>query len=110
MRAGLLRHRVTVQSASASADAFGQLAPAWADVGTYWANVQPLSGREAERARQVRADATHVVDMRIPTAITVEHRLRFDGRTLNIVEVRNVDERDRQYRVTAAEALTGSKP
>lgn len=110
MRAGRLRHRVTVQSASTSTDSFGQTQPTWGSVGTYWANVRPLMGKEAERARQVRADATHVVEMRIPVSITPEMRLSYDSRTLNIVEVVNIDERDREYRLTCVEILSGSRP
>lgn len=110
MRAGRLRHRVTVQSASSSTDSFGQPQPSWASVGTYWANVVPLMGKEAERARQIRADVTHTVQMRIPTAITPEMRLSYDSRTLNIVEVVNIDERNREYRLTCVEIASGSRP
>lgn len=111
MRAGPLRHRVTVQSSSSAADGFGQPQPTWGSVGEYWANVEPLVGREAERARQVRADATHRVTMRIPVTITTAHRLVFEStRTLNVAQVLNVGERDREQRLVCVEILSGGQP
>ena len=46
MRAGDYRHRVEVQSKSATVDAVGQEIPSWATVGTYWAKVEHATGRE----------------------------------------------------------------
>lgn len=110
MRIGRLTHRVTLQSSSGSADSFGQPSPVWSSVGTYWAQVSPLSGREAERARQVRADTTHTVTMRDVYAITPEMRLLYGSRVLNVVEVRNIDEADKELRLTCSEVLSGSAP
>lgn len=103
VRAGRLRHRVTLQSRSLTNDSFNQPIESWSDVGTYWAAVEPLTGREAERARQIKADASHRVVMRRVAAISPEQRLRFEGRTLDIVEVLDLDERGRTLHLTCSE-------
>lgn len=107
---GRLRHRVTVQSRSLVDDSFGQPQPTWTAVGTYWAEVKPLRGREAEQARQVRAETTHKVTLRVPTTITPEHRLLFEStRVLNILEVIDVGERDHMLELLCVEELTGGE-
>jgi SPP1 family predicted phage head-tail adaptor len=108
MRAGQLRHRVTLESPVASLDAYRQESRSWATVGTYWAFVRSPEGREAVIARQLRADVTHVVTMRYlgSTTLNAECRLVFRGRTLNILSVLNVDERRRTYELHCQEVTT----
>ena len=61
-----------------------------------WAKVSPLSGRELERAREVVANATHEVKTRYRDGINSQKRLRHDNRILNIENVRDMDERNRE--------------
>lgn len=46
MRAGRLRHRVTIQRKGEGKDELGQPVEGWEDVATVWAEVTGLSGRE----------------------------------------------------------------
>lgn len=97
IHAGELRHRVTYQEASEASDSFGQLQPTWSDQWTAWARVRPLAGREAQVARQLRADATHAIDLRGERIIKPTGRFTWVDplgvtRTLNISEPpRDVD-------------------
>lgn len=47
MRAGQLRHRVTIQRDAAAKNAFGESKPEWVDVlNGIWANVADVTGRD----------------------------------------------------------------
>jgi SPP1 family predicted phage head-tail adaptor len=50
MRAGQLRHLLTLQELTAGQDAIGQPVQAWADVAEDWADVRFLRGIEAVKA------------------------------------------------------------
>ena len=102
---GDLRHRVTYQEPVETLDAYRQPVVTWQAVGTYWAEVRPLAGRELEVARQLRADVTHAVAMRRVGAIGPKGRLLFRGRTLNIVSVLDVGERRRELKLVCAEVI-----
>jgi SPP1 family predicted phage head-tail adaptor len=99
MRAGMLRHRVTVvRRIEGAKDAVGTPTYAWTDMEIdVPAHVRPLSGSELLAAQQVNASTTHEVRMRYGSDITARDRLTFDGRTLEIdAPPINVDERNRE--------------
>ena len=75
----------------------------WATEMLLWASIQPLAGRELERARTVVANATHKVTTRYRDGITPRKRIRHDNRTLNIEAVLDVDERNRELVLTCVE-------
>ena len=51
--AGQLNHRIRIQQPTTVKDALGAPTQVWADVATVWADIQPLSGREARIADRV---------------------------------------------------------
>lgn len=72
MRAGELRHRVTVWKALEVDDTHGGFQPG-GDVALYArlpARVDPLSGRELERAQQIEPRTTHRIVLRYRPDIT----------------------------------------
>lgn len=76
MRAGRMRHRVTIQAPGlAPASEYGDQATTWADVATVWAEVKPLSGRELFAAQAVQGEATVKVTMRYRADLTTAMRL-----------------------------------
>lgn len=93
MQAGKLRHRVVIQSVSEALDSYGQPALTWSTVTTVWGSVEPLTGNEAWKAKQINADVTHRVVIRHYDGLTPKHRLQHDSRTLEILSVRNFEER-----------------
>lgn len=105
---GTLRHVVTLEEKSSALDSWSEDAGTWSTVATLRAFVEPLAGREAEAARQIRADLTHRVVVRsIPgRKITPADRLKFEGRTLEIVEARDVAERGREVVLLCTEKVT----
>lgn len=68
--------------------------------------IENLSGREIEQARQMYAVATHRVRMRFnhQVPITTKHILLFGNQKLNVGYVNNVENRDREVILLCAEA------
>lgn len=65
LAAGSLRHRVTVQTLSETSDGHDGVVQAWATARSrVAAHVEPLQGRDLERAHQVDARASHRVTLR----------------------------------------------
>ena len=64
-----------------------------------------LVGREAEVARQVRADLTHAVTFRARTVVGPGDRLTYLGRIFNVESSLNVDERNRQLNLLCREVV-----
>ena len=87
MRAGSLRHRVTLQRQEL---VFGELgAPlhnkVWKDVATVWASVEAVSGREFFASQQVQSEVTHKVTIRFLPGVTADMRIVHGGRVFGIV-------------------------
>lgn len=104
MRAGTLRHRITIQSATEAADAAGQLIRTW----SAWLEHEPAevletAGAETVRGLQVSANATHLVRIRYRADVTETKRIVWGTRTLGIVNVRDVDGRRRELWISCEE-------
>ena len=110
MRAGVLRHQITLQQRDTIRDSMGGQATRWTDVCTTRAGIAQLSGRELEAARAIHSEVTHSITLRYrpefsnPTKAAAL-RLLFKGRVLNIVSVHNVDERGRELNLVCSEGL-----
>lgn len=96
MRAGQLRHRVTIQAQTTTQDEYGQPVQTWSDVATVWASVEDLSGREFFAAQQIAAEVTTRVTIRYRAGIEPDMRVIAGGRTLDIRSVQDPDGRRRQ--------------
>lgn len=55
--AGLMTHRVTLQSPGTGGDGLDTALETWTDVATVWAQVQPLRGKEYTEARSLGSEA-----------------------------------------------------
>ena len=110
MNAGELRTRVQVQQATETTAAEGQIDRTWETIGSRWARVRPVSGREFWQAQMVQSDITHVVRMRYDPGITRRNRLLLgqyeSGRKLNIAAVFNLDERRKEIELPCVEDTT----
>lgn len=69
----------------------------WVDVGTYWAAVEPVSGKERFASGQRIHEQDVRVVMRYIGVIDTTNRISFDGKLYDIKAVINKDERDREY-------------
>ena len=82
--------------AGGSPDDYGQPTGSWGEVTNpdVWAEVKPVSGRIAEYARQLYAEATHRVMIDYRSDVTRHGRVKLGSRYLYIGHIRNLDEAD----------------
>jgi SPP1 family predicted phage head-tail adaptor len=104
MRAGLLRHRLEVQSRAGSQDTYGQTLPEWTTTATVWGQVEPLLGRERFTAQQVQAEVTHKITLRARD-VSPSNRIKFGERHFGIIEVLNPSERSISLTLMAKEEV-----
>lgn len=105
IHAGQLRERVTFQAPSIGQNERGEDESTWATVAIRSAEVKPLNGREAERAKQISPEATWMIRTRYSASIAPEQRATFDGHTLDIQAVIDVDYRHRELLIYATEQI-----
>lgn len=84
-----------MERAVAAASPYGQggKKPTWTSVGEFWAFVRPLRAGEVVRAAQPGMETAYVVSMRYNADVTPDCRLLWEGKTLHIVGVTDVDGR-----------------
>lgn len=106
MKAGKLRHRITLQAQSATQDAFGGQANTWTDVATVWAEIITLEGRELLAAQAVHNESRYKIRMRgISGDVNPAWRVKFGSRHLNILNAMNVEERGIEWQLLCSEGL-----
>lgn len=104
MRAGPLRHRITIQEREFTDDPTKlQKQKQWVDVATVWGSIEPLNGHEETRADQEVALVTHRVRIRHRDDVKAEMQLSARGRIFGIEVVKNVNERDRELELLCVE-------
>lgn len=93
MRAGRLRHRITIENPVESPGAYNEARFIWQKLIDTWASVKPLQGREYFASQQAQSEVTHEVMMRYCEGITPRSRVVFGERVFDIRGVINTDER-----------------
>lgn len=93
MRAGRLRHRVTIQEPTRTRNERGAEVLSWSDVATVWAEVRTPYGRERTVNEQTVAVLTHVVTMRFRRDLTPGYRLRWENRVFALLATPDPDNR-----------------
>ena len=107
---GQLRHSIKIEQRSTSVDAAGQQSIVWADLATTWAKIDPTGGGEQAGTGESRALISHVVTIRHLAAFddsrqATKCRINFKGRTLDIVNCKNLEERGRWDVLDCVEGL-----
>ena len=103
MKAGALRHLLTLQQSADALNARGEAIPNWSDVTDLWGEITPLSGREGFQAQQMYASATHRIRIRYRAGVVPKMRFLKGSREFEIDAVLNVDERNRELVCIATE-------
>ena len=76
MRAGLLHHRIALQSISAySKNKAGEKIPTWTTYDTVWANIEPAGGGESVRGVSSESEVTHEITIRFQSTVSPKHRV-----------------------------------
>ena len=101
MRAGRLRHRITIQEPASTVGGLGEKLKSWADVATVWAAIEPLRGREFFESHQRESEATTVITIRYRSGLTHSMRINFGSKYYKIDDILNPDERNRYLEIIA---------
>ena len=96
MNPGALDQRVTLQRLQSGADEIGQPYTTWVTLGTTWASVEPLVGREYFAAGGAQSEVTTKVRMRYRPGITSADRLIHEGKQYDIESVIDVKSANRE--------------
>ena len=94
MRAGALRHRITIQSNTDAYDDYGDLSNTWNAGDEIWASVNPISGKEEDLGSELVGVVTHFIKVRYKASVSVANRIVFDSRVFQIESVRTWQERN----------------
>lgn len=105
MRAGDLRHRVTIQEKQVTKNSYGEEVITWQDVATVWAAVEPLRGREFLEAQRAGAEVTTRIRIRHRDGIRPEMRVVQGNHTYDIKAVLDVGGRGRELHLMCREVL-----
>lgn len=85
MKAGDLRHRVSIQQDQSTQDPVsGDMTQEWIEVGKAWAAIEPLSAREFIAAQASQSKVTTRITIRYRAGIDHTMRLVHNGRIYNI--------------------------
>jgi SPP1 family predicted phage head-tail adaptor len=105
MRAGELRSRVALQTATETQDDYGAPVPSWATTATVWGEVVDLSGREYFAAQQVNAEVSTRIRIRYLAGVVPKMRAVANGRTFDILAVLDPDGRKRELHLMCKEVV-----
>jgi len=96
MRAGDLRHLITIQKNTPTADGMGGQTSVWATLTTAWAAIWPISAREQVANQQIEGRITHKIRIRYQENITGANRVILRHRCFKLIGPPiNIDERNR---------------
>lgn len=102
---GALRHRVTIERPLRTAEDGGTASIAWSSVGTVFARIEAVGGREIEVADGVTGRITHKVLIRWREDVLPEMRIVAGTRILDIRAALDSDGRRRWLRCLCEERL-----
>jgi SPP1 family predicted phage head-tail adaptor len=103
LKAGELRHQITIQQSTESQNDYGEATSSWSEFATVWASVQPISGREFFAAQAVQAQVSTRIKIRYLPDVTPKMRVLFGSRVFRIEAVLNIDERNRELHLMCVE-------
>lgn len=93
MRAGALRHRITIRQPSSTA-LDGYEADDYSNLATVWGAIEPLAGRELLEARAQLNAQPYRYRIRYYPGVTERHRLQWNGTEYKIESLENPELRN----------------
>lgn len=109
--AGQLCHRVRIQLPTVAKDVLGAPTQTWIDVAIVWADIQPISGREARIADRIASVVTHQITVRYRSEFNdpksvAQMRVLYRGRVFAIHNALNEDEANVSVILLASEGVS----
>lgn len=111
MRAGDLRHRITLQIRKSEPDELNQPSLEWRDLCAISAGIQPMTARERMVAQANQSELTHLVVIRWQSQFSDPRymatlRIKYGNRIFNIQGSIDPDERHKSLELSCSEGLT----
>lgn len=94
INSGSLDRRIVIQALTVTQDDFGGAVEAWATLATVWAQWLPGAGSERFTAASVYAEAQGRFRTRWRSDVTTLHRVTWDGKEWDILDVVEIGRRE----------------
>lgn len=94
MRAGNLRHRITVERRTLTADDMGGFTESWDTLVSLWASINSVREKEYVESMQLTGEVMYNVKIRYYEGITIADRIKFNDEYYNIKSILNWQERN----------------
>ena len=88
---GNYRSRVKIYKRVYTSNGMGGFSQTLSEVDTVWAEVMPMSGREATRFRQAYPTATFRIRMRYRRDVNTDYKIYYNSKYHNILYVEDTD-------------------
>ncbi len=95
IKAGDLRHRVTIESATRSSDGAGGSTTEWHSFAEVWAAIWPRTAGESFTLDRVAGTASHDIWIRYRSDVTPDMRIRYGARIFDILGAIDAEDRGR---------------
>ena len=107
MRSGRLKHRMTLQSLTSTADGTGGIAKTWSDVRDAWVSYEPLKGQEYYDSQTANVEVTGKIISRYFSGTNPKMRWNWKAksRTFGIQNIINPDERNIELQFMVKEII-----
>ena len=105
MRAGKLRNRVQLQTATVAQNEYGDPGKTWTTFKTVWARIRPVSGSEFLEAQRVESELTHEITIRKNDLLTTADRVKHKTKIFNIEAIVPDEKFEVQQIIMAVEEL-----
>lgn len=102
MRAGKLRHRVTIEQPTESATGTGNVTRTWATFAKRHCEIEPLTGTEFFSGAALEREVSARIRMRYLPGLTAEMRIVHGSDVWDIQSIINLDTRNREIEVMVA--------
>ena len=108
MDIGRMRHLVCLQRPVDTQDEFGKSVTTWEQFAAVHAQVQSSAGSESVDNGQIAAQLTHIVSIRYLPGLTPHWRVLWNGKNLQIVEIKTDATARRWQTLKCSEVLNGT--
>jgi len=103
IRAGELRHKITIQSPAEVSDGRGGVSRTWDTHAKAYAAIEPLRSEDVFDQQAIATGAQVRIRTRGVSSVTTTMRVLFGTRVYEIVGVVDIDERGRELRLNCRE-------
>ena len=105
--AGRTRQRITINRPTTALDDFNGAGVSYATAGTYWAEIERMSGSRSLNQEETNFRRPYIVTVRQYADILEDDTITFNGETLIIQSIEKDVARKRYLRIVATESYEG---